>query len=122
MSAADAGSVRPMERGERERLLRRLTEWQPPRGILSVYVEVDHADRSQGWRIVLRDRLHELRDRVPAHAPRRSFEVATARILERFPEHAPPPQGRGHAGFVEVTEKPTEVWRSMQVAPRRTEV
>src|SRR6266542_4033404 len=111
-----------MDRGERERLLRQLTEWQPPGGVLSVYLEIDHADRGQGWRIPVRDRLRELSERTPPREARRAFEAAARRVLERFPENAPPPQGRGHAGFVEVAERPTEIWRSMQVAPRRVEV
>jgi Bacterial archaeo-eukaryotic release factor family 5 len=43
-------------------------------------------------------------------------------VLDRFPERRPPPEGRGHVGFVDVADKPTEVWRSMQIPPRRTEV
>jgi release factor family 5 len=111
-----------MEQGERTRLLKRLLDWQPPSGILSVYVDVDPADRGRGWWIALRDRLRELADRTPPHEPRRAFEAAAARVLERFPEDGPPPDGRGHAGFIEVVEKPDEVWRSMQMAPRRVEV
>jgi hypothetical protein len=110
-----------MERGERDRLLRQLLDWRPVGGILSVYVDVDPADRSQGWRIALRDRLRELAGRTAPHESRRGFEAAAARALERFPEDGPPPEGRGHAGFIEVAEKPTEVWRSMQMAPRRVE-
>ncbi len=111
-----------MERGERELLLKKLIDWGPSGGILSVYVEIDPADRGQGWRIALRDRLRELAERTPPHDERRAFEAAARRVFERFPENAPAPPGRGHAGFVEVAEKPTEVWRSMQVAPRGTEV
>src|SRR6266511_4302956 len=111
-----------MDRGERERLLRQLTEGQPPGGVLSVYLEIDHADRGQGWRIPVRDRLRELSERTPPREARRAFEAAARRVLERFPENAPQPQGGGHAGFVEVAERPTEIWRSMQVAPRRVEV
>jgi release factor family 5 len=110
-----------MDDAERDRLLRRLLDWRPPSGILSVYVDVDPADRSRGWRIALRDRLAALADRTPPHEPRRAFEAAAARVLERFPEDGPPPDGRGHAGFIEVAEKPVEVWRSMQMAPRRVE-
>jgi hypothetical protein len=111
-----------MDRGERETLLRRLIDWKPPGGVLSVYLDIDHADRGQGWRIALRDRLRELSERTPPHDARRAFEVAARRVLERFPENAPPPQGRGHAGFIEVAETPSEIWRSMQVAPRRIEI
>jgi hypothetical protein len=111
-----------MEHTERERLLRQLSEWQPPNGVLSVYVDVDPADRGRAWRIALRDRLRELAAETPPHEERRAFEAAADRVLERFPEDGAPPHGRGHAGFVEVARKPAEVWRSMQVAPRRVEV
>jgi hypothetical protein len=98
-----------------------LLEWRPPFGILSVYVDVNPADRSRGWRIALRDRLGELADRATPREPRRAFDAAAARVLERFPEDGPPPNGRGHAGFIEVAEEPGEVWRSMQMQPRRVE-
>jgi hypothetical protein len=110
-----------MKQSERDRLLRRLLDWRPPAGVLSVYVDVDPADRSRGWRIALRDRLGALADRTTPPERRRAFEAAAARVLERFPEDRPPPNGRGHAGFVEVAEKPDELWRSMQMAPRRVE-
>jgi Bacterial archaeo-eukaryotic release factor family 5 len=122
MRTLDVGSVGLMERGERQLLLRRLIDWRPSGGVLSVYVGVDPGDRGQGWRIALRDRLRELIERTPPHDERRAFEAAARRVLDRFPESAPPPHGRGHAGFLEIADKPTEVWRSMQVAPRRLEV
>jgi len=111
-----------MENTERERLLRQLSEWEPPNGVLSVYVDVDPADRGRAWRIALRDRLRELGATTPTHEERRAFEAAADRVLERFPEDGSPPHGRGHAGFVEVARKPAEVWRSMQMAPRGVEV
>lgn len=110
-----------MEHGQRDRLLKRLLDWRPPSGVLSVYVDTDPADRTRGWRISLRDRLGALAERTTTHGSRRAFEAAAARVLERFPEDGPPPDGRGHAGFIEVAEKPAEVWRSMQMAPRRVE-
>jgi len=109
-----------MERSERDELLRRLVRWQPEHGVLSVYVAVDPGDRSKGWRIALRDRLRELSGTMPPHQPRRAFQAAANAVLGRFPEDGQPPQGRGHVGFVEVAERPREVWRDMQVAPRRT--
>jgi hypothetical protein len=111
-----------MEHTERERLLKRLVEWRPQNGILSVYVHVDPADRSRGWRIELRERLRALAEETSPHGERRAFEAAANEVLERFPENGAPPEGRGHVGFVEVAEKrPASVWRSMQMGPRRTE-
>jgi Bacterial archaeo-eukaryotic release factor family 5 len=112
-----------VEQTERERLLRRLVEWRPAAGILSVYVHIDPGDRGRGWRIALRERLHALAEETSPHGERRAFEAAAAQVLERFPENGAPPERRGHAGFIEVAEKrPTAVWRSMQMAPRRVEV
>ena len=111
-----------MEQTERERLLRRLVDWRAEAGILTVYVHVDPGDRGRGWRIELRERLHKLAEETSPHAERRAFETAANQVLERFPENGAPPEGRGHVGFIELAEKrPTAVWRSMQMAPRRVE-
>jgi hypothetical protein len=111
-----------MEQTERERLLRRLIEWRPATGILSVYVSVDPGDRGQGWRIQLREQLRALVEQTSPHAERRAFEAAAAEVLERFPENGAPPDGRGHVGFIELRpKKPASVWRSMQMGPPRTE-
>jgi len=111
-----------MESQERDRLLKRLVGWRPANGILSVYIDVDPGDRRRAWRIALRERLRELEKETPPHEPRRAFEAAAARILVRFPEDGPAPEGRGHVGFVELAQSPNELWRSMQMAPRRVEV
>ena len=112
-----------MEQTERERLLARLVQWQAPYGILSVYVHVDRADRGQGWRIELRERLREALDMASPHDDRRALEAAEGEVLERFPENGAPPEGRGHVGFIELAPKRRQgVWRSMQMEPRRIEV
>ena len=98
-----------METPERERLLKQLSEWRPPLGVLSVYVDVDPADRGRAWRIALRDRLRDLAAATSPHEERRAFEAAARRVLERFPENGAPPRGRGHVGFLDVAAKPTEV-------------
>lgn len=111
-----------MDQTEREHLLRRLIEWRPTFGVLSVYVNVDRGDRSQRWRIELREQLRALERKTSPHDERRAFDAAAAEVMERFPENEAPPEGRGHVGFIELSEKlPTAVWRSMQMAPRRTE-
>jgi Bacterial archaeo-eukaryotic release factor family 10 len=112
-----------VEHSERATLLRRLIEWRSETGILTVYVDLDPGDRGRPWRIALREQLHQLEERTDPHSERRAFEGAAGEILERFPENGAPPEGRGHVGFIELAEKrPTTVWRSMQLAPRRTEV
>ena len=75
-----------MEQTERDQLIRRLVEWQPALGVLSVYVNVDPADRSQGWQIELRERLRALAAETSPHAERRAFDAAAAEVAERFPE------------------------------------
>jgi len=112
-----------MDQTERERLLRRLIEWRPENGILSVYVHVDPGDRGRGWRIELRERLRALAEETSPHEERRAFEAAAGEVLERFPDNGAPPEGRGHVGFIELAEKrPRSVWRSMQMGPRRVDV
>lgn len=111
-----------MEQSERAKLLSRLVAWRSEAGILTVYVHVDPGDRGRGWRIELRERLHRLAEETSPHAERRAFKAAANEVLERFPENGAPPEGRGHVGFIELTEKhPTAVWRSMQMGPRRIE-
>jgi hypothetical protein len=111
-----------VEQTDREQLLRRLIEWRPSLGVLSVYVNVDRGDRSQGWRIALREQLRALEDETSPHGEKRAFDAAMSEILGRFPENDAPPEGRGHVGFIELSQKrPTAVWRSMQMGPRRTE-
>ena len=87
--------------------LKQLAGWTPPNGVLSVYVAVEPGDRRAAWRVELVDRLREA---LGSHADGRSglpLRTAAERALKRFPEHRPPPEGRGHAGFVEVAEKGT---------------
>jgi hypothetical protein len=111
-----------MQDGERAQLVGRLTEWRPRWGVLSVYLHVDPGDRRRAWRIELRERLRALAQDTPAHDAQRAFKAASSRVLERFPEEGLIPEGRGHVGFVEVAETPSEIWRSMQTPPRRVEV
>jgi hypothetical protein len=112
-----------VEQTERERLLARLVQWHAPHGILSLYVHVDPADRSRGWRIELRERMRAAVEEASPHDDRRALEAAAREVLERFPENGAAPEGRGHVGFIELAPKrPQAVWRSMQLAPGRIEV
>ncbi len=116
-------SLDRVDHSERAKLLRRLIEWRSDTGILTVYVDLDPGDRGRPWRISLREQLRELEGQTDPHAERRAFDAAAGEILERFPENGAPPEGRGQVGFIELAEKhPTTIWRSMQMAPRRTEV
>lgn len=107
--------------------LRELVDWTPRHGVISIYLDVDRADRRGKWRIVLRDGLREIIDQASnAEHERRMATRATAeRILERFDDEEQPsgPPGRCQIGFVEVAEGPAgEMWMSAQMVPGVTEV
>jgi hypothetical protein len=90
--------VRP---DEAKQVLGELLEWEPPEGVVSAYVEIDPADRGEGWRIALREQMRD--------AP----EPAAARLSARFPQNSAPPDGRTHVGFISGDGK-REVWHDFQ--------
>ncbi len=102
--------------------LKRLLAWRPDGGVLSVYVAIDPADRSEGWRTELKERLREVS--AEQHAKQRSqLRDTIDHVLERFAQDAPLPEGRGQVGFVQVAgRKRDEEWYSSQWPPRRVEV
>jgi hypothetical protein len=91
-----------MERDPGWELARELSEWRPGGGVASVYVEIDPGDRSEGWRIALKDEVAKLPDGV------------AARVLSRFSEGRAPRPGRGEIGFMEASGD-REVWTSVQM-------
>jgi hypothetical protein len=103
--------------------LRRLLAWAPERGVLSVSVVIDPADRGGGWRVALEDALRpvlESAERAP-HEVKIGLRAVAEAVLERFPGNAPPPQGRGQIGFVEVARKDRrEEWHSYRIPPHAT--
>ena len=86
---------------------RRLSDWQPPLGAVSVYLAFDPADRGGGWRTELRNGLDALLEAAKdaEHGRRLALRAVAKRIVDRYEDgdHRPPP--RGEAGFVEVAEK-----------------
>jgi hypothetical protein len=107
--------------GESE--LAELVRWQPPAGVLSIYLEIDPADRGEGWRIELRNGLAAAIERAEEARLRRALEAAAERVAERLGEGGPRGEGRARVGFVEVAPKPGhEIWRVLHLAPRRTEI
>ncbi len=86
---------------------RRLSDWQPPLGVVSVYLAFDPADRGGAWRTELRNGLDALLDAAKdaEHDRRVALRAVAKRIIDRYEDgdHRPPP--RGEAGFVEVAEK-----------------
>jgi Bacterial archaeo-eukaryotic release factor family 10 len=100
---------------------RRLGDWQPPLGVVSVYLAFDPADRGGAWRTELRNGLDALLEAAKdaEHDRRVALRAIAKRIAERFEDgdHRPPP--RGAAGFVEVAEKGgDEHWWGTGAAPQ----
>jgi Bacterial archaeo-eukaryotic release factor family 10 len=100
---------------------RRLSDWQPPLGVVSVYLAFDPADRGGAWRTELRNGLDAVLEAAKDadHGRRVALRAVAKRITERFEDgdHRPPP--RGAAGFVEVAEKGGEEhWWGTGAAPQ----
>lgn len=99
---------------------RRLSDWQPPLGVVSVYLAFDPADRGGAWRTELRNGLDALLEAAKdaEHERRVALRAVAKRIIDRYEDgdHRPPP--RGEAGFVEVAEKGGEEhWWGTAAAP-----
>lgn len=98
---------------------RRLAEWEPPLGVLSLYLRFDPADRSGGWRTELRNGLAAVLDggRKFDHETMAALRATGERISERFANHDRD-LPRGEVGFVEVSPKPgREEWRPSPLEP-----
>jgi Bacterial archaeo-eukaryotic release factor family 10 len=99
---------------------RRLTEWRPRLGVISVYLGFDPADRGGGWRTELRNGLDAVLDatRDAEHALRVAVRATAKRIGERYVDGDVRPPPLAEAGFVEVAEKGgAERWWGTAVAP-----
>lgn len=98
--------------------LRGLAEWQPPLGVLSVYLGFDPDDRGGAWRTELRNGLREVETTGGLdHDGREALRATVSRIEERFANHDRD-LPRGEAGFVEVApRKAAEYWWSSRVEP-----
>ncbi|HEX5982992.1 MAG TPA: VLRF1 family aeRF1-type release factor [Solirubrobacterales bacterium] len=102
---------------------RRLSEWRPELGVLSVYLGFDPADRGGIWRTELRNGVDAVLDahKEDEHDRRVALRATAKRLLERFEDGDLRPPPRGEAGFVEVAEKPgVEHWWGTGVAPVAT--
>ena len=99
---------------------RRLSDWEPELGVVSVYLAFDPADRGGAWRTELRNGLDALLEAAKDsdHERRVALRAVAKRIIDRYEDgdHRPPP--RGEAGFVEVAEKGgVEHWWGTGAAP-----
>lgn len=102
---------------------RKLSEWRPELGVLSVYLGFDPADRGGIWRKELRNGLDAVLEahKDDTHNTRVALRATTKRLLERFEDGDLRPPPRGEVGFVEVSEKGgAEHWWGTTVAPVAT--
>src|SRR5215208_2031819 len=106
-----------------EKVLRRLLDWRPPLGVISVYVSIDPADRRDHWRVDLRNRLDAIVDAEPdKHGRRPILETTAQRIISHFPKEVPP-SGRCQIGFCEVADKDGEdIWMATQMGREQSEI
>lgn len=103
-----------------------LLSWRPECGVLSLYIRVDHGDRSEGWRTEVRNGLsglvghsHDTED----HEASGAMEATAERLQRDLLDQPPLGEPRGLIGFVEVARKGgAERWYATQIPPRRTEV
>jgi hypothetical protein len=99
---------------------RALSGWNPPLGVLSVYLGFDPADRGGAWRTELRNGLDGVLDlhAEAEHEQRIALRATAKRLLERFEDGELRPPPLGEAGFVEVAEKAgVEHWFGTGTAP-----
>lgn len=103
--------------------VRRLAEWEPPLGVLSVYLQLDPADRGGAWRTSLRNGLAAVRERRDGldHDGQAALQATVKRVEERFANHERQ-LPRGEVGFVEVASRPgAESWWPTHLMPNSTE-
>jgi hypothetical protein len=86
---------------------RKVSEWRPELGVLSVYIGFDPADRAGAWRTELRNGLEAILDSHEdvEHEQRVALRATAKRIVERFEDGDLRPPPRGEIGFVEVAAK-----------------
>ena len=100
---------------------RELAAWGPSLGVVSIYLELDPADRGEGWRTRLHNGLEQLRRAAAGaeHERKVALRATADRIEARF-DSAEPPRPRAEAGFVEVAAKAgRELWQHFHLAPRQ---
>ena len=101
--------------------IRELSGWQPPLGVLSVYLEFDPRDRGAAWRTLLRNGLDRIVEAVEGaeHERRMAVRATVERLAERYENGEVRPPPRGEFGFVEVAEKGgRERWWGTGVPPQ----
>jgi hypothetical protein len=101
--------------------VRELLGWRPSLGVVSVYLEIDPADRGGAWKTELRNGVAELleADGELDHGGRQALRASVRRVVGRLADPDRPNLPRGEACFVEVASNDArERWWPTQVAPR----
>jgi release factor family 10 len=100
--------------------VRRLVEWRPALGVISIYLRFDPGDRGGAWRTELRNgfaAVLEAADELD-HRTRIALRATAERIGERFGNHDHD-LPRGEVGFVEVAlDAGGERWWSTHLSPQ----
>ncbi|HKG37349.1 MAG TPA: VLRF1 family aeRF1-type release factor [Solirubrobacterales bacterium] len=105
-----------------ERTIKRLLDWRPALGVLSVYVSIDPGERREPWRVDLRQKLDSLVEGEADNDRRATLAATAERIRRRFPEQSPP-SGRCQIGFCEVAPKSgRDLWMAAQISRGVTQV
>jgi len=83
--------------------VRRLAEWRPALGVVSIYLRFDPGDRGAAWRTELRNGIAAVLAAADGldHRTRIALRATCERIGERFDNHDHD-LPRGEAGFIEV--------------------
>jgi hypothetical protein len=99
--------------------VRELAKWQPPLGVLSIYLRFEPGDRGGAWRTQLRNGLAKVVEGADQldHATRVALRATAKRVGERFANHERD-LPRGEVGFVEVAEEPAgQRWWLTHLSP-----
>jgi hypothetical protein len=102
--------------------LRRLADWRPALGVISVYLPLDPADRARAWHTQLRNGMAAVLGDEESldHETRTALRATVKRIEARFDNHERT-LPRGEVGFVEVAaEAGEERWWATHITPEST--
>lgn len=101
--------------------LQRLIAWQPPGGVISVYLDLHPEDRGEPWRIELRNGLAAARNHADGHDG--AVNATADRIERHLDAEREGTGGRSQIGFVAVAPKPgREEWFALRAALPESEV
>jgi hypothetical protein len=101
--------------------VRELAGFKPPHGVISVFVDLDPANRGDAWRIRLRDALDAA---VTTRRGEHAVKATVERVNEHFRGHGEHrDSGRYVVGFLEVAAKPArDMWFELQAPALETAV